>query len=1850
MHGWLKLGCMTGLLLAALLACSRPPLGESPTPPGLVPNPGQWAQYISEHSAGLVSRSEPLRIRFVDDVIDEGEVGKSMPGLVSVEPALEIDAVFNNPRELVLVPKQPLPSGRRYQIVLKGGQLASLPPVLGDYRFAIDVIAQGIDVSFQGVDPDPNNAQHLLVRGMLTSADVADADAVEKTLDAAFDGKPVSLHWQHSADSRRHAFRTAPLPRGEQPATVVFHWDAASVSGSGSGEHRIELPALGAFDVTRVGFVSGEQRALAVDFSDRLDPKQNIAGLVTLSGGEFTHRIEGNTLTLFPAANAGSELQLVVHAGLRSADGRRLERQVEQTIRFQTQQPGVRFVGRGSILPDGEQMTIPFEALNVASVQVTAMRVFDNKLGQFLQVNPLGGSQELKRVGRYLWKKTITLGNGHLNEWRRFAFDVGDLYAKEPGALYRFTLSINRGNSLYACSDAERAVPVPEAPLPANGDEYEEIDASGWDFADDYYGTGNRGDAGNPCQDAYYLYNPAAQSSRNFIAANIGLIAKAGSDGRLFIAANDIRTGKPLADARLTLFNYQDQPVGEARTDAQGMAQIMPEVKPFYVAARTRSARGYLKLGDGLALPVSHFDVGGTAVERGIKGTIYGERGVWRPGDVLHLTFVLQDPEDAIPDGHPALLELVNPQGQIVHTQSISKPVGDFYAFALQTRDDDSTGTWRAQVKLGGRQFERSVKIETVMPNRLKVELDTGEVLKKSESAQLQLFSQWLHGASAAGLKADVAVKLKPRPTGFTRNADFTFDDPTRQYRGEAQTIWEGKLDRDGRAVVDADIVADDTAAGFLTADFTTRVFESGGAFSIASQSVPFHPYRHYVGIKLPKGDLTRNMLLTDTTHTVEIATLDAEGNPVSLPNVEVSLHEIEWRWWWEQNGDGLASFESSSAHVQVHKGAIATEAGKGQWQFEVKYPEWGRYLVRACDLDGGHCAARIVYIDWPGWAGRAAEQSGPGANALQLSSDKPNYQVGDTAIVQLPPASKGRALLSIENGSGILSQQWLQLDGQRENFSLPITTAMAPNVYVSVTLLQPHEGKQNDRPIRLYGVLPVLVSDPATHLQPMLQVADEVRPESRMRVAVSEQSGRPMTYTLAVVDEGLLGLTNFRTPRLHSEFYRREALGVRSWDIYDDVVGAYGGALERLLALGGSDSGVDNNANKERKRFPPVVRFVGPFRLPAGETAQHEIELPPYVGAVRVMLIGGERGAYGSAEKTVTVKQPLMVQATLPRVLGPGEELRVPISVFVLDDAIRTVELTTTVEPPLTISGASRSELTFERSGDQLGFVTIKVGEQLGKTRVRFAVSAGAETAEQAIDIEVRAANPVSRRLITHVLEPGGRWSTPIAPHGLPGTNDALLEVAGVPPLNLGDRLQYLIRYPHGCVEQTTSAAFPQLYLNQLLQLPTAEQTRTQRNVEAAIDRLRQFQLPGGAFGYWPGAGDWHSWSTSYVGHFLLEAQRQGFQVAANMLADWTSFQKARAQVWVAGNDSDALDQAYRLYTLALAGVPELGAMNRLRERPNLPDLARWMLASSYKQAGLADVAARLILDRDMTLPAYPTEGASFGSPLRDRAMLLNAMLGVGDAMHTRDLADAIATELAGNGWYSTHSLSWSLLALSRFAGGASGHPLIFDYAVDDGDWQRQQSDKPLAQAQLGSHDQTTDLRLMNRGRSPLYISVVNRGVAPSGKEKAGNDSLTMTIAFADRDGHPLDPARLPQGSDMRATVTISNTTPLPLQNLALSQIVPSGWEIINTRTALAADAATESAFDYRDFRDDRVQTYFGLASRESRSFVLQINAAYPGRYYLPAWNVEAMYDAHRFARNAGRWVEVVRQEPAGQ
>ncbi|MFC2116744.1 alpha-2-macroglobulin, partial [Bacteroidota bacterium] len=1103
----------------------------------------------------------------------------------------------------------------------------------------------------------------------------------------------------------------------------------------------------------------------------------------------------------------------------------------------------------------------------------------------------------------------------------------------------------------------------------------------------------------------------------------------------------------------------------------------------------------------------------------------------------------------------------------------------------------------------------------------------------------------------ARNLKANVTVVLNQMKTSFDRYQDYVFDDPVRSFYAEEHTLFNGRLNEEGKASFSTEIHTGHSSPGMLKAGFLTRVFEESGEFSIDRYSIPYSPYSSYVGIKTPKGDKARGMLLTDTSHTVELITLDPDGNPVNRNNLDVSVYKVSWRWWWDAGYDNLASYIGSTEHRPVFSEKVSTQNGEGRFSFRIDYPEWGRYLIRVHDPVSGHASGKTVYIDWPGWAGRAQRENPGGAAMLSFSADKQSYQVGEFASISFPSPGQGRALVSIENGSRVIDAYWVEADEPETRFNFKVTPEMAPNVYVNISLVQPHSQSKNDLPIRLYGVIPLLVENPETRLQPVVDMPDVLRPEEEIKLTVQEQEGRECTYTVAMVDEGLLDLTRYPTPSPWDHFYAREALGVKTWDLYDAVLGAYGGKIEQIFAIGGGfdEEEAGEDSQSRAMRFKPMVKFLGPFTLKRGQTHTHAIQMPNYVGSVRTMVIAGNQFAYGIAEKTTPVKKPLMVLATLPRVLGPAEQVNLPVTVFAMEDNIRNVKLEIITNDLFVVNGEKEKRISFQQNGDQVATFQLDVAGRLGVGKVEIIASSGSETASYEIEIDVRNPNPPVTDFIDEVVESGQSLVRDYRFPGVPGSNEASLEVSNIPPIDFGRRLKFLLGYPHGCVEQTTSAAFPQLYLGDVTDMNDELKTKTETNVKAAIKRLQSFLLPSGGFAYWPGAGEASPWATSYAGHFLLEAENKGFALPVNFRNQWVRFQRKEARRWKYTEDQfrqDDLVQAYRLYTLALAGEPELGAMNRLRETGGISIQSIWRLAAGYALVGQVETAEQLIQGGIPEISEYSGFNYSYGSRERDLAMVLETLILMNKRSEGAILARLISDQLRSQRWMSTQTTAYCLLAMSKFAGSEGvSREVNFSYQLDNGKSVIAKSNLPVVQIKLAADDKSGgNIKLENQGDGVLFVRITMEGTPEAGSESAAQNNLNAAVRYTDMAGNKIDVSRLHQGTDFLVHVSLTNPYGIHLyKDMALTQIFPSGWEIHNTRMDEFSPVHQADLPSYQDIRDDRVYTYFNIRPHNSNTYVIQLNAAYLGRFYLPSVYCEAMYDETVNALIPGRWVEVI-------
>ncbi|WP_183559565.1 alpha-2-macroglobulin family protein [Mucilaginibacter sp. SP1R1] len=1823
-----------------------------------------FSKYIESYTTGVISKESAIRIRLASQVqVTHQQNEQLSDDLFDFSPAIKGKAYWIDARTIEFRPATKLDPEKDYTADFNLGKLIDVTKKFDHFKFGFQVVKPDFNVSFDGLQTATSTStDEMKLNGTVQTADTEDPSLIEKLITVNYEF-PVKVSWEHNTGTKTHHFKVTGLKRQSGKVTqATISWDGSSLNVDKKGGQHFDVPAIGDFKVLAIRAVQDNDQYVLVQFSDAIMIGQELNGLIGINNiADAAYTIDGSTVKVYATERLQGNYSVFVNEGVENISHKKITKTYTANVFFENRLPNVTIPGKGVILPDSGKLMMPFEAVNLNAVDVDIIKIYENNVPQYFQNNGFDGGVELRQVGKPIVQKTIRLDADkslNLSKKNRFMLDIDQMIRTEPGAIYRVVIGFRKEYSLYNCSIAGAGTKGQND----EGDEYGGDDYSNnsgkvsdedddfWSRYDNFYPDGYKWqDRDNACTPSYFTKQRWA--TRNIIASNIGLIAKRGTGNSMMVAVTNILSAQPMDGVELELLDYQKQVIYKTTSGADGIAKFDLKRKPYLLVAKKGAQRGYLKLDDGSSLPLTRFNVGGEEIQSGLKGFIYGERGVWRPGDSIYVSFILEDKLKTLPPDHPVEFELYDPSGKLYRRINKTNALDGFYSFHTATETSSPTGNWTAKVKVGGALFEKKIKVETIMPNRMKLSLSFGGVseLTKGNNTDGKLSAQWLFGGAAQNLKVKVDAFLSPQATIFKKYEGYVFDDPTLAFNTQTQTVFDGKLNAEGIAPVNANVNVEKQAPGQLRANFVVKVFEPGGNFSIQQTTMPYNVYTGYVGIKTPAGSELSGMLVTDKDHQVDIADVDVNGNALTgTRNVQLELYKVQWRWWWDQTGDETSNFTQDKLNKLIKAETVQLNNGRGKWTLRIPKADWGRYLIKVKDEQTGHSTGKFIYVDWPNWSERLQQSNPTEAAMLSFTSDKTSYKVGEQATLTIPTAADGRALISFENGSKVLKTTWINTQKGQTQYRFTVDENMAPNVFVNVTLLQRHAQTINDLPIRMYGAIPLQVDNPETILKPMISMSDKIRPETQSAITVSEASGKEMTYTIAIVDEGLLDITNYKTPDPHDAFYAREALGVKTWDLFDYVIGAFGGGLERILSIGG-DGNLGTNKNVSVNRFKPVVKFMGPFHLSKGEIQTTPFKLPQYVGSVKAMVIAGHDGSYGFADKAVAVKKPLMILATLPRVLGPSEKVQLPVTVFAMEPNIKTVTVSVQSNAFSNLTGNNSKTLTFTKTGDQLVTFDLNVKDFVGVGKVKIIAKSGSETAAYDVELNVRNPNPPVTRVLEKELKPGEIWNTAYQPVGISGTNKNTLEIASIPPLNLSKRLDYLIAYPHGCVEQTTSSAFPQLYLSQLLDLSPIQKAEAERNIKATISRLNGFQVQGGGLSYWPDGGSADEWGTNYAGHFMLAAQAKGYSMPLGFIEQWKKYQKQKALTWAPDPHSfygDDLNQAYRLYLLALARSPELGAMNRLREFKYLSIEAKWRLAAAYKLSGQPEMGLRMIAGLPTTIKSYYTMYGTYGSDLRDEAMILETLTLLGQQQRAAALLRTVAARLSQDDWYSTQTTAYSLIAIAQYCGqNQASSKLTFNYQAGAA---KTDVNSASYMWQAGLAVNGGKVSVKNNGTNKLYIRLIQRGQPSSGldvKTFIDPQVMQMRVGYFTMGGKPIDPASLKQGTDFVAQVNIKNPGRRGrYDNLALTQIFPSGWEILNSRMLNNDEVFKSSPSDYRDIRDDRVNTYFSLTEGKEVTYYVMLNAAYAGHYYLPAVYCEAMYNNSINSLIKGQWVDVVK------
>jgi len=1806
------------LFLSLIISCKK---GFKPT----TYTSEEIGRYIAARVPAVIDVSDPVRVRFAvaPDTTQTAAV-------FSFNPDIKGTAYWEDDMTLAFRPADGWKPGQAYQLQVNLDKaIKDVDPNMKKVVFEFEVKPVRMNVSFDPLVPEfDGDTPKYSLRGRITTSVKIDSQQLEKTFLLKSSGKMPPIHWFHSNDGFGHDW----VIEGIEPDTKLdFNWNGETLGSKEKGQRTIEIPRGDVLSV--VSFEPGAEgeKKISVYFSQKLDPNQDLKGLVTINGNSdgFTIRKSENVLSIYPEETETGQMSIQLNEKIASASGKELGKTMTMDVSLEDAKPALRLVGSGVITPGNAEVVFPFEAINLRSVRVEVMRIFENNILQYLQQNGLEDQWNLEPVGRIILQKNIDLTSMSDRDnryvWTRYALDLGPLVTLAPGSIYQVRVGFTGNDTYLDCYEEPEAddEKPPFGEMTSMWEYNYHYDDFDWEQTDD------------PCYPAFY--GPERFISRNILASDIGLSAKQNDEGHIWIYATSLNSVAPKSGMTIEVYDFQQQLLVKGQTSSQGdMSADIPR-KAFFVVATDGDQRGYLRVADGLSLSLSEFNAGGTGYQQGLRGYVYAERDVWRPGDSVHLNFILWDPEGKIDDRHPVSLTVTNPLGQktIERTSPIS--IGGIYDLAFKTSSTDPTGTWMAKVEVGDAVFSKGLRIETIKPNRLKIDTKLPKELTAAADQKIDLEASWLFGAPAANLKAIVEAQfssLEFAPEGFK---EFTFSDPARQMPSTVSTIFDGTLDAQGKAKIDVPSMKESLPEGQLSMSVKTRVFEAGGDFSTDRNSTIFHPYDHYAGVSIPANRWGYEEMKINEPNDVRLASVTTAGKGESGRTLTVGIYNANWRWWWDQSGDEITQYNS-----ELHLGAIHIDTLKtgsnGTVNYKITPATYGAYLVRVCDTESGHCSGQFYYAG--SWGDPSSNSDA--ANRLTFTSDKAKYEVGDKIKLNIPSASGSKLLLTLEKNNKVISSKWYNVTADQTEITLDATAEMMPNVYAFVSHIQPYDHSTNDMPIRMYGVLPIMVADPKTMLHPVLDVADVLQPEKEFTVSVSEKDKLPMAYTIAIVDEGLLGLTRYESPNPWEYFHRQEALAVQTWDMYDQVLGGYGGSIERLLSLGG-DAAAKLVDAPQAERFKPVVMHLGPFYLNAGQKKVHTFKMPNYVGAVRVMLVASDRKRWGATDETSTVKSDLMIYPTLPRLVSPGETVALPVTVYALADNMNSVDVSVTTNDMASVTGGNVQNVKFATQGDKLVFFSLKIPDRPGLLKVDITAKSGSASTTQHLELDVRIPNPPLTEVVAATIAAGQKWVGKIPLPGMKGTNEAGIELSQMPPINLQKRLQYLIQYPYGCIEQTLSSVFPQLYLAALTDLKPEQEKQVRKNIQDGISRLKLFTLPSGGFSYWPGQNYRDSWANSYAGHFLIEAAHAGYTVDKGMMDGWRTAEKKDAQAYSPRQYyREDVIQSYRLYVLALDGQPLWGMMNRLRTEKDLDPAASWLLAGAYALGKRNDVANGIITKLSTDVKPYEELGYTYGSDLRDKAIILETFLLLGKQDDAMSVARIIAERLSGEYWYSTQTTSFSLLALGKLAKQFSGDQLKATITQSGKAAEQITTTKGIVLRTLDVSAE--NMTVENTSSDPIFLRVTGTGRPLKGVTTEWKKNLSLKAKYLNIAGKEISPDKLSQGTDFVVQITVTNpgTFTTHLDQMALSYLFPSGWEMSNQRMDQFEGRFNSSAAEYEDYRDDRVNIFFSM-DRGVWNYYFVMTATYAGKYWLPDIMCEAMYSHQVRARLPGRWVEVL-------
>jgi alpha-2-macroglobulin len=1777
----------------------------------------ELAREISFVTNGDVEPDQKIQVVFNSHVVEESEIESSPDGVFIFSPSIKGRAVWVSRSVLEFLPDNPLPVRTEIAGKLKLTRLSEdfEQKKLEDLVFRLNVVGREI-LKFNGsIDlKDRNEPATLLYRGSVSFNQKTGLEELQKA-SRIRGGKDITLTWS-KVDDTNFQFTSSDIVRTDNNQNFTIYIDSKPLDLEYDFSEDFVVSPL--MKMTANEFrtdEAGRSPRIRVVFSDELDMDQNIDGLVNIKPEvKFEVKKLGKAVILDGNFRFGQKYMVTIQKGIASRWGIKTENIVSREVQFSDITPQIEFASDGIILPSSNKKRIQFYTTNLKRVHLEVKKVYTNHIGRFVESEQLSSTKTRNRpfndsyassVGVIVKNQTIDLG-GETNEWLLNEFDLSDLFSKYDDGL--FIIRIN-------FTPEDMSLPVKDNLL-------------------DYI------------RDKGQIYKPVFLS-------NLGMTVK-NSDAETMVFVTDIITGKPRPSVSVSLLDWEGEKVNTSVTNSQGLAVFKTDRYFYYVLAEEGRQVTVLNRNE-MRWSNSGFDIGGVSLSnRGTKGFIYTERGVYRPGDSVNIGFIVKNSDNTFPKDHPVNITVSDPQYRTVYERNSVKSTDGFYLFGFATEESDPTGTYNISINAGGSWFSKELKIETVVAEQLKVLVKTLKkpIVWSDKSVDFELNVSYLFGAPASNLKTEVDVEVSSYQMSFPNYSGYIFRRSDLEFNSFTQSVLKKELDASGKLTGSWVVPPLGTVPSALRLKLIARVLDKSGQPNEGWTTTEMHVYPNYAGLRDPSG---YGYYKTGEEVRFPVILLNTNGVKVAGSQLQYRIYRNDKSWWYQYNNrrNYQLKYKEDNQTYLEKEGSVSLSDGSGYISFTPS--DNGEYLIEVSDGGAGHSASLFF----------SAYQYGsvPGGDmnegSLALKSDKAKYASSETAKIMLPNPKQGNILVTLERGRQLLN--WFWVDPSRSSadeliIDIPLNRNMLPNVYVTVSVIQPHDQTINDRPIRMFGIIPLMVEDDDTKIEFNIETPESLVPNKDFEVRLSTVNQKKAQFTIAIVDEGLLSLTQFRTPRPWSEFYKKVGLFVESYDVFAHIISANKGDIFQTFSIGGADEMDYRESQLDpvdgARRFIPVSMFKGPLFTDDRGNAVVKFRMPEYNGAVRIMVVATDRGSFGHAEKTVPVRSDIIMQPGIPRILSPGDEFFLPVSLFRLNQKVQKGVFTLATEGPLEIIGERSFNVDFGQKDDAEIKFRLRVKDAVGRAKITITGSSGDIRVQSMTDINVVPSSPRIYDKATEKIIKGSSVSMKVPAAGLDGTNNATLDIMLFPDMDFDHRLKWLITYPYGCLEQTTSSVFPQLYLRKMGYFGKEQLAEIDQNINSGINRMQQFLLANGAFSYWPGNSEESEWGTNYAVHFLIEARKLGYSVPDHM---YTSALEGMSEA-ARQHQGELATRVNRSFILALAGQAPMAEMNLLmeNEREKLNNAGKWMLAAAYHLSGAANVSDQILAVSGTDNREYDPFSYNFGSRYRDDAIILYCATLMGKTETAELIAKAVSMVLSGKEYLSTQSSGYMLLALGRYfeaigISASAGQVIAGTVTLANGKKIEFNEKGRFTMSVKESINQTIQISLSNSSNvDQVYSTLSWNGVPIRDESRPMQKNLGLQVNWYDENGNTTNPQAQKQGATIFGRFSVKNTSPVSLvSDLALVQIIPSGWQIENTRlnnTLLPewTRGWSLNKEEYLDLRDDRVMWFFSLKGDQTLDFVVKLNCVTAGEFWLPGTLLEAMYNNDYRATTEGKRVYV--------